>query len=111
MKVFYLFALIILAIASWLSASLLWGSQGPERLIVWAIVAWLFVSALAWAARKMSAKVWIYAGLLNLAGLFLPAMHIRKDPPGPLVAAVRIPNGDHTSFDTFHGAGHCGVAP
>jgi hypothetical protein len=73
MKVFYLFALIILAIASWLSASLLWGSQGPERLIVWAIVAWLFVSALAWAARKMSAKVWIYAGLLNLAGLFLPA--------------------------------------
>lgn len=72
-KVFHLFAVTILAIACWLSASLLWGSQGPERLIVWAIVAWLFVSALAWVARKMSAKVWIYAGLLNLAGLFLPA--------------------------------------
>jgi hypothetical protein len=84
MKVFYLFALIILAIASWLSASFLWGAQGPERLIVWAIVAWLFVSALAWAARRMSAKVWIYAGLLNLAGLFLPASIFVKIFPARL---------------------------
>ena len=46
---FDLFALTILAIASWLS-----------------------VSALAWAGRRMSARVWICGGLLNLAGLFLP---------------------------------------
>jgi hypothetical protein len=73
MKVFYLFAaLIVLILGCWLSASLLWGALSPDWLIVLAIVAWLFVSALAWAARKMSAKVWIYAGLLTLAGLFLP---------------------------------------
>ena len=72
-KVFHLFALIVLIAGCWMSASLLWGSLGPDWLIVLAIAAWLFVSALAWGARRMSAKVWICAGLLILAGLFLPA--------------------------------------
>jgi hypothetical protein len=72
MKIFYLFVLIVLTIACWLSASLLWGSLGPDWLIVLGVACWLFVSALAWAARKMNAKVWIYAGLFILAGLFWP---------------------------------------
>jgi hypothetical protein len=71
-KVFYLFALIILTTACWLSASFLWGALNPGWLIALAIVAWLLVSAMAWAARKMSVKVWIYTGLFILVGLFLP---------------------------------------
>jgi hypothetical protein len=84
MKVFYLFALIVLTLGCWLSANFLWGSLGPGWLIVLGIACWLFVSALAWAARKMSAKVWIYAGLLILAGLFLPASMLVKIFPARL---------------------------
>jgi len=80
MKVFYLFALIILTIACWQVAGILWGFRflSPGWLIVLAIVAWLFVSALTWAARRVSERVWIYAGLLILAGLFLPASLIME---------------------------------
>lgn len=91
MKVSYLFALIVLTLGCWLSASLLWGSLGPGWLIVLAIVAWLFVSALAWAARKMSAKVWIYAGLFILAGLFLPASMLVKIFPARLSLPFEAP--------------------
>jgi hypothetical protein len=54
----------------------LWGFPGRGQsillLIVLAIVAWLLISALAWAARTMSANVWVFTGLVILVGLFLP---------------------------------------
>lgn len=71
-KGFYLFALILLAIAYWLFASLLWGSRSLGWLIVVAIGVWLSASALAWAAKVVSARGWIYAGFLILAALALP---------------------------------------
>ena len=77
MKVFFLFALIVLAIVCWQFAGFLWGFQSPlqdtARLIVLAIACLLFGSALVLAARRLSANIWISAGLLVLPGLFLPA--------------------------------------
>jgi hypothetical protein len=70
-KVFYLLALMALTIACWLSATLWLGRQNPANLIV-LIAGWLFVLALALAIQRVSAIVWIAAGLLILAGLFLP---------------------------------------
>jgi len=74
MIVSFLFALIVLLIAYWLFTG--WGMPNAliiaARLFVLVIACWLFVSALALAARRMSARVWIYAGLLILAGLVLP---------------------------------------
>jgi hypothetical protein len=69
--VFYLSAIIILTIACWLFASFLLGAMSPARIVL-VILSWLFVAALVLAARKASASVWIYAGLLVLVGLFLP---------------------------------------
>ena len=82
----YLFALIIVAVAWRLLAGFLWGSPlGPVSglltlIVYWPFVlalliipCWPFASALAFVARRMGTSVWIYAGLLMLAGLFLPA--------------------------------------
>ena len=44
-------------------------------------------------------------------GAVLASLHAHRDLPGPPVAAVRNPYGDHAFLDTFYGAGHCGLAP
>lgn len=69
---FYLFALALLILACWLSASFFWGTLSLDRLMVLAIVALLLVATLAFAARRVPYGVWIAAGLLILAGQFLP---------------------------------------
>lgn len=83
-KISYLIALVLLTLGCWLSASFLFGALSPVWLIVLGIAAWLFISAMVWAARKMSAKVWIYAGLLTLVVLFLPTSMLAKILPDNL---------------------------
>ena len=83
-KISYLIALILLTLGCWLSVSFWFGSLSPGWLLVLGIAAWLFISALVWATRKMSAKVWIYAGLLILAVLFFPTSTLVKILPARL---------------------------
>jgi len=71
-KAFYLFALIVLTLGCWLYAGFLLRSRGPDWLVASAIAAWLFISALALTATRVSHKAWLYAGLLVLAVLSLP---------------------------------------
>ena len=73
MKVFYLFGLIVLTLGSWLMASLYWGSINPGELIILTILIWLIASGLVLATRRISATVWICAGLLTRVVLSLPA--------------------------------------
>jgi hypothetical protein len=93
-KAFYLLAVIALAVAFWLSASGLWGVRGGGGLFLWLIAAGLLVPALAWAARKMPVRVWIFAGLVNLAALLLPASILVKIFParwsGPLGSTMAL---------------------
>jgi hypothetical protein len=80
-KAFYLFALIVLTLGCWLSAGFLLSRLGPDWLVVLAIAAWLFISALALAATRVSHSAWIYAGLLVLAVLsLLPFVLVRILP-------------------------------
>jgi len=93
MKVFYLFALIILTIACWQVAGILWGCQKLGWQIVSVIACWLFASALVLAARRVSERVWIYAGLFTLAGLVLPTSMLVESCSGrrqfePLLATT-----------------------
>jgi type II secretory pathway pseudopilin PulG len=83
-KASYIIALILLTLGIWLSASFLWGSLGPGWYLVLAIVAWLFLSGLVWAARNLSEKFWIYAGLFVLVVLFLPTSMLVGIFPAPL---------------------------
>jgi hypothetical protein len=83
-KISYLIALVLLTLGCWLSAMFLFGALSPGWLLVLGIAAWLFISALVWAARKMSAKVWIFAGLVVLAILFLPVSMLVKIIPARL---------------------------
>jgi hypothetical protein len=76
MKVFYLVAAATLTIAWWQVAILLWGALSPGEWIVVTIIGWLFAAAVVLAAKRVSHSVWIYAGLLILAALFLPASTI-----------------------------------
>ena len=72
-----------LTLVCWQSAGLLFGFFGPLSWLTSLAIVLLLVSAVTWAARKMSVKIWIYAGLLSLAGLLLPASLFVK-LPGPL---------------------------
>lgn len=87
MKVFYGFALIILALSSWLIVGFLWGFPGSGWQIVRLIAILLTVLALPLAFKRMSARVRIYIGFLVLGGLFLPTSLIVAHPslklPGP----------------------------
>ena len=78
-KISYLIALALLTLGCWLTAMGLFGARSPVWLLVLGIAAWLFISAMVWAARKMSAKVWIYTGLLTLVVLFLPTSMLVPD--------------------------------
>jgi hypothetical protein len=71
MKGLNVFTVVILTIAWWLVASRLWGASlgGP---IVLTIIGWLFAAIVVLVAQKVSHTVWIYAGLIILAALFLP---------------------------------------
>jgi hypothetical protein len=80
-KAFYLFALSVLSLGCWLSAGFLLSRPGPDWLVALAIAAWLFISALALAATRVSHSAWIYAGLLVLAVLsLLPFVLVRILP-------------------------------
>ena len=72
MKVFYGFALILLALASWLYIGFFWGFPGSGWQIVRLIAFLLVVSVLALAFGRMRNWVRIFTGILILAGLFLP---------------------------------------
>jgi len=75
-KVFNVFAIVILTIAWWLVAGLLFGAR-PDRLIVLTIIGWLFASIVVLVAKKASHTVWIiYTGLVILVALFLPDIMI-----------------------------------
>ena len=80
-KLLYVFAAIILAIACLPIAFFLWGFGSPAKVIVTAIVGGLSASALAWAVRRVSYRVWVCAGLCVLAGLFLPAFVLAANFP------------------------------
>jgi hypothetical protein len=85
-KVFYLFALIVLTLGCWRSAGFLLSRLGPDWLPALAIAAWLFVSAMALAATRVSHRAWIYVGLLVLAVLSLPSsVFVRILPDRPLL--------------------------
>lgn len=84
MKLSHIIVLIVLTLGCWLSGSFLWGAMNPAWLLVLAIVTWLSISLLVWAARKMSAKVWIYAGIFVLGVLFLPGSMLEMVFPVPL---------------------------
>jgi hypothetical protein len=71
LKIAHLVAAVLLALVLWLVVSFFLGVR-PAAIFPWAMAAWLCVAALALAARKASAGVWIVAGLLTLAALFLP---------------------------------------
>jgi hypothetical protein len=87
-KLVALSALILLATASWLLAVFLFGARwlGLGPMIAVGIVSWLVVAiacslvalGLAWAVRRMSAGVWIVAGLLLLVGLLWPTSTIAE---------------------------------
>jgi hypothetical protein len=72
-KVFYPFVLIGLTLACWLIARLYWGSLHLGEMLVLAILCCLFCVSLLMASRKVSAETRIYAGLLLLAVMFIPA--------------------------------------
>lgn len=90
-KVFYLFALIVLAIGCWLTSSLLWGYLGPGEVIVLIIANLLFTLALVLAARRMSIKIWIFFGLIILVILSLPASMIVDIFPARMSQPFGIP--------------------
>ena len=72
-KALNLLTIVILTIAWWLVASLLFGAASLDRLIVLTIIGWLFASIVVLVAKKVSHTVWIiYAGLIILVTLFLP---------------------------------------
>lgn len=73
LKIVYLFALIVLTLGCWLTIPVYFGALSPAVLVGVTIVNWLSISALVWAARRLSAIVWICAGLLILVMLSLPA--------------------------------------
>jgi hypothetical protein len=80
-KAFYVFAVIVLSLGCWLSAGFLLSRPGPDWLVALAIAAWLFISALALAATRVSHSAWIYGGLLVLAVLsLLPSVLVRILP-------------------------------
>lgn len=80
-KIYYLVGVIVLALGCWLTTIFYFGSVSigltlglvPVWLVVFAILSWRFTMALTAGARKVNVKVWIFAGLLILAGWFLPA--------------------------------------
>ncbi len=85
-KVFYLLALIVLTLGCWLTTTALFGLGGiigfaPVWLIVCAIVSWLFTPALTAVVQRTSRRVWLYAGLLILFALFLPASTVARLVP------------------------------
>jgi hypothetical protein len=80
-KAFYLLALIALILGIWLGARFFWGPLRPGQLVLLALSCWLAVSGLAWAARTLSHRVWVYAGLLILPVLCLPASFVVKIYP------------------------------
>jgi len=72
MRVFNVFAVVILTIAWWLIAGFLFGAASLDRLIVLMIIGWLFASIVVFVAKKVSHTAWIiYAGLIVLVALFL----------------------------------------
>jgi hypothetical protein len=72
-KPIYIIALVVLSIGTWLAESFIFGyPPGPARLIAPAITCALVFAGLVLAARQLSPRVWMWAGLLILAGLLLP---------------------------------------
>lgn len=118
-KAFYLFALSVLSLGCWLSAGFLLSRPGPDWLVALAIAAWLFISALALAATRVSHSAWIYAGLLVLAVLSLPpSVLVRILPdrlalgfgltyliPPPIVVLITLLLYSGLTSKTWQGAG------
>jgi len=85
-KIIYVIGIIILTLGCWLTAYCYFGSIAmsfggiiglmPVWLVVFALLSWLFTTALAASAKRVNTKVWIAVGLLILALWFLPAPKI-----------------------------------
>lgn len=71
--VFYLVGLTVLAGASWLIVTMIFGYPGLGRQLVLAGVFWLLAVATFWIARRLNYKVFLAAGIFVLIALFLPA--------------------------------------
>lgn len=82
-KAFCLFALIVLSLGCWLFAGFWLRSLGSDWLVALPIVVWLFASALALAATRVSHSAWIYAGLLVLAVLCISPFVLVNILPEP----------------------------
>ena len=82
MKVFCVFALIVLTVTGWLSAGRWLGAPSAGIGIALAVSGWLFALLVV---RRVSPSVWIGAGFVVLAGLFFPATVLEKifSPGGP----------------------------
>jgi hypothetical protein len=100
----FLFALIILLTASWLYLGVVISYPLVVALIGLAL---LIASALAWATSRTRARLWIYVGLLVLAGLVLPTSVLVGNTPdtraGVAVGAdvsllISIPAGKFSDF-------------
>lgn len=87
MKKTSLIALITLAAACWLLAGLLWGPRNIGRQLLFTAVSCSLAIAMTWAAQKLGLSLWIYAGLLTLAALFLPPVWVVKVFPYPPLVA------------------------
>ena len=90
-KAIYLFLLVLLAVAFWFFASLLWGPRSLGWAILLALGVWLVFSALIWAATVVSARAWICAGLVVLAALLYPTHRIFEVFPDRLSAPYGTP--------------------
>lgn len=77
-KVIYFFTPILLTLGCWISATIFGGVLNPGTLIALAIVVVMIVFLLAPVTQRMSHKIWVFAGFLILALLFLPASTILK---------------------------------
>ncbi len=62
-----------LTLVCWQSVAIMFGFFGPFSWLIALAIVLLFVSALAWAARRVNHSVWIYAGIFILPVLSLPA--------------------------------------
>jgi hypothetical protein len=86
-RIYYGFALILLALASWLMVGFYWGSPTSGLTIIRTIALWLFASVLAFAFWRLKFGLRINIGLLIMAGLFLPNSSLVAHPslnhPGP----------------------------
>jgi hypothetical protein len=87
-KALYLFVLLVLALVIFLLNGLLFGSQNPVWIIVYAAALWLVVPYLPGLLRRTSDTVWISVGLLTLLGMIQPSAIVNQHPEPRLLYPI-----------------------